>query len=339
MTRKLLAASLGIGAAALVAIAALVYPAYREDIRIERARATAGSEIADTPCGPIEYAAFGAGPAVLLVHGAGGGFDQTVEFARVLAQDGFRAVAMSRFGYLRTPLPADASPAAQADAHACLLDALKIERAAVIGISAGAPSSMQFALRHPKRCAALALVVPIAWAPDEARAGQPHPSVAFALALPALRSDFVFWALTKAAPSFLTRTLLATPPEDVAAAPPEERERLAAMTRLILPVSLRQEGLRNDGALVRSLPRYEVERIVAPTLVVAVRDDLYGTYASARYTSEHIPGARLVAYPTGGHLWAGHDRELRAELERFLRSARRSERRRRSAPGRELGRR
>ena len=32
--------------------------------------------------------------------------------------------APSRFGYLRTPLPSDASPAAQADAHSCLLDAL-----------------------------------------------------------------------------------------------------------------------------------------------------------------------------------------------------------------------
>jgi pimeloyl-ACP methyl ester carboxylesterase len=52
---------------------------------------------------------------------------------------------MSRFGYLRTPLPADASAAAQADAHACLLDALGIRRAAIVGASAGAPSAMQFA--------------------------------------------------------------------------------------------------------------------------------------------------------------------------------------------------
>src|SRR5439155_8391596 len=110
----------------------------------------------------------GRGRTVLLVHGAGGGYDQLLDMARELAAAGVRVVAPSRFGYLRTPLPADASPAAQADAHACLLDALGIERAAVIGVSAGAPSSMQFALRHPQRTSALVLVVPLAYVPHAA---------------------------------------------------------------------------------------------------------------------------------------------------------------------------
>jgi len=54
----------------------------------------------------------------------------------------------------------DASPAAQADAHACLLDALNIIKVAVVGVSAGAPSSMQFALRYPERISSLVLIVP-----------------------------------------------------------------------------------------------------------------------------------------------------------------------------------
>ena len=64
---------------------------------------------------------------------------------------------MSRFGYLRTPMPVDASAAAQADAHVCLLDALGIRRAAVMGGSAGAPSALQMAIRHPDRVSALVL--------------------------------------------------------------------------------------------------------------------------------------------------------------------------------------
>ncbi len=56
---------------------------------------------------------------------------------------------MSRFGYLRTPMPADASAAAQTDAHMCLLDALGIRQAAIMGGSAGAPSALQMAIRHP----------------------------------------------------------------------------------------------------------------------------------------------------------------------------------------------
>jgi pimeloyl-ACP methyl ester carboxylesterase len=138
--------------------------------------------------------------------------------------------------------------------------------------------------------------------------------------LPALKSDFLFWGLMKTAPSLVMKTVLGTPPGVVAAADARERERLATMMRLILPVSLRQDGLRNEGAIARSLPRYELERIGAPTLLVSVADDLYGTYASARYTSTQIRGARFVGYPSGGHLFAGHDGDVMSEITRFLKA-------------------
>ena len=318
--KRLLVGLLGVAAVALAAALALAYPEYRGDVDAAYARVARGSQIAQTACGPIEYAAMGTGPAVLLVHGAGGGFDQLLDMARALAQRGFRVVAPSRFGYLRTPLPADASPAAQADAHACLLDALKIDRAAVVGVSAGAPSSMQFALRHPERCAALALVVPLAWAPAEERASAPRLSPAAWLVFPTLKSDFLFWLLTRAAPSLVTKTVLGTPPAAVEAAGPAERERIAGMMRLLLPVGPRQDGLRNEAAVVRSLERYPLERIEAPTLLVSAADDGYGTYASARYTATQIKGARFVGYPGGGHMLAGRESEAVSELAAFLKA-------------------
>ncbi len=58
--------------------------------------------------------------------------------------------------------------------------------------------------------------------------------------------------------------------------------------------------------------------IEAPTLIVSVEDDLYGTYASAKYTAAHIRNARFVGYPSGGHLLAGHNDEVMAELKAFL---------------------
>jgi pimeloyl-ACP methyl ester carboxylesterase len=74
----------------------------------------------------------------------------------------------------------------------------------------------------------------------------------------------------------------------------------------------------NDAAVTSSLPRYELERISAPTLVISVADDLFGTFEAARYTAGHIPGARFVGYPSGGHLWVGHHREVMAEIAAFL---------------------
>ena len=148
----------------------LIFAGYQRDIRQARKRILAGSQIADTPCGLIEYAVAGDGDPILVAHGAGGGYDEGLDLTRELTQRGFRVVAVSRFGYLRTPIPADASPAAQADAYACLLDTLNISRAAIVGVSAGAPSSMQFALRYPERTSALVLLVPAAYPMSSTRA-------------------------------------------------------------------------------------------------------------------------------------------------------------------------
>jgi pimeloyl-ACP methyl ester carboxylesterase len=125
------------------------------------------------------------------VHGAAGGFDQSMLVVGNELAANARVIAMSRFGYLRTPLPTDASPAAQADAHACLLDALKIERAAIFAASAGSPSAIQFVLRHPDRALGLVLLVPLAYMPNAPIPAPPAAARMF------FGSDFLFWALAK----------------------------------------------------------------------------------------------------------------------------------------------
>jgi 2-hydroxy-6-oxonona-2,4-dienedioate hydrolase len=117
----------------LVGAAFLIGWRFSSDMQRARAHAAQGSVLLQTRCGPIEYQEAGTGVPLLAVHGSGGGYDQGIAFAGALAKLGIRVIAMSRFGYLRTPMPADASAAAQADAHVCLLDALGIEKAAVVG--------------------------------------------------------------------------------------------------------------------------------------------------------------------------------------------------------------
>lgn len=295
----------------------LAYTRYQRDIHQASERVSTGSQMVQTPCGPIEYALAGNGPPVLVVHGAGGGYDQGLEFAQPLVNSGFRIIALSRFGYLRTPLPTDASASAQADAHACLLDALNIRRAAIVGASAGAPSSMQLALRYPDRCSAMVLLVPAAYVPRPGNAPPMQtPAGTKFLFDTALKSDFLFWAATRLARSTVIRAILATPPVVVENASADEQARVGKVLEHILPVSPRRLGLLNDAAITSALPRYELERIAVPTLVISVADDMFGTFDGARYTAEHLPHARFVGYPNGGHLWVGH---LMAEVAAFLR--------------------
>jgi 2-hydroxy-6-oxonona-2,4-dienedioate hydrolase len=298
---------------------ALVYANYQHDIYQARERILVGSQIAETPCGPIEYAVAGDGPPVLVVHGAGGGYDQSMDASKALVQSGFRVIAMSRFGYLRTPLPADASAVAQADAHACLIDALNVQRAAVVGVSAGAPSSMQFALRHPERTAALVLLVPAAYVPRPGGAPpmRTPPGTKFWFDT-ALQSDFLFWAAPRLARQTVIRALLATPPTVVENASADEQARVAQVLDHVLPVSSRRLGLLNDASVTSTLTRYELERIAVPTLIMSVADDLFGTFEGARYSAEHIPHARFIGYPSGGHLWVGHQKEVISEVTAFL---------------------
>jgi 2-hydroxy-6-oxonona-2,4-dienedioate hydrolase len=259
MLSRLRRNALAIAALVVAAFFLVTYAVSRRDIGRAYDRVATGSQIAQTRCGPIEYAVAGAGPPVLVVHGAGGGFDQGLELGDSLARSGYQVIAPSRFGYLRTAVPADASAAAQADAHACLLDALHVGRAVVVGVSAGGPSTLQFALRHPDRTAALVLLVPGVYAPRPEPMARMSRGTAFLLDT-ALRSDFIFWAAGKVAHQSFIRSILGTPPEVVARAPADEQARIERVLENILPVRPRRLGLVNDAAVMSSLPPREDQR-------------------------------------------------------------------------------
>lgn len=309
----------GVVALVLMVAALLIGWCFHNDMKLAHARVAHGSALIATRCGLIEYQEVGTGVPLLAIHGSGGGYDQGMAFAGALAHQGIRVIAMSRFGYLRTPMPADASAAAQADAHVCLLDALGIRQAGVLGGSAGALSALQMAIRHPDRVSALVLLVPLAYKPDAlADSAPPLSPLLERLLMRLVGSDFVFWSALHVARDQVIKLILATPPELLTAASPQERARVNAMLDNILPVSARAEGLRSDTVAGKHLVPAPLESIRAPTLVISTRDDGYGTYASAQYTASQIAGAKFIGFDRGGHTWVGHDDEVRAEIVQLL---------------------
>lgn len=306
-------------ATGLLAAGVVVHRSFRADMQVAKARIATGSTVIDTPFGTLEYATAGPpdGAAVIMIHGTGGGFDQGLAAAGPLTAMGYRIIAPSRFGYLRSALPQDASSMRQADAIVTLMDHLGIEQAGVIGLSAGARAALALASRHPGRCSALIALVPATHVP-----GTPVPqpgAVGAAIMRYALHSDLLFWAGNRFARDRMIGVLLATDPALLEQADPAEQARANAILDQILPVSARSDGFINDARLSLAPEDMTMGQITVPTLAISLQDDRFGTFPAAQYIARTVPGARLISYPSGGHVFVGHATEIYVAIDEFLR--------------------
>jgi pimeloyl-ACP methyl ester carboxylesterase len=315
-------------AAAASAAGVVAYARYRKEIGAIRDRVDRGSTIAETAVGKIEYAETGEGEPMLSIHGAGGGYDQGLLVVSDFGE-GYRVVAPSRFGYLKTPAPDDYSPAAQADAHGALLDVLNIKRAIVVAASAGAPSGIELALRHPDRVTSLVLLVPRTYHPTQPIGADDSVPSQTVLRIIQSSADFMFWLTIRVSRASAVR-FFGVPPEAEASASAEERARITEVMNSVLPLSSRVRGIELDG--LTTMTPWPIEKIAVPTLIVSAKDDLYKTLPGARFTADHIPGAELHVLASGGHLMVGQTQRVRKLVKDFLKRNPVPSRRARAAP-------
>ncbi|MBX3619214.1 MAG: alpha/beta fold hydrolase [Rhizobacter sp.] len=289
----------GLLGVALVVLAALGWAAvaFTHDMARAHARVRVGGNVIASPLGDIEYAEGGAGVPVLVVHGSGGGHDQGELIAHAVLGDGFRWIAPSRFGYLRSALPAGASFDEQAHAYARLLDHLGLQRVAVVALSHGGPSALLFAALHPERVSSLTLI-----SAGVASSGDPRQAEANrkgGLLKTVFRHDALYWVIARG----FRRQLMALMGADaqvVAALTPAQRTLVDRVIDFMHPVSLRSAGVAFDNAA--ALPDGRISAVRAPTLIFHARDDTLQLLHNAEYAASHIAGATLVRFERGGHL-------------------------------------
>ncbi|HEX9878360.1 MAG TPA: alpha/beta hydrolase [Gammaproteobacteria bacterium] len=284
-------------AAALIVAAIFASAAYRADMKREYERVRASGTVLFSPYGDIEYTEGGSGPAVLVIHGSGGGYDQGELVADAVLGEDFRSIRPSRFGYLRSTFREDATWEDQAHAYAYLLDHLGIDRVAVVAMSHGGPSALLFAVLHPERVSSLTLVscgVASSLSPDQAQAdrkGEILTSI--------FKFDFPYWAVSKLAKRRFMQFMGATDAV-IASLTSAQRLWVERIIDFMNPASLRSAGVAFDNE--GTLPGRRIAGITAPTLIFHAVDDTLQLYHNAEFAVSTIPDAKLVSFEHGGHV-------------------------------------
>jgi len=288
-----------VAGALLLGCALAVTVAFRSTLKADRDRVEGRATVVSSPWGPLEYLEGGGGarPRVLLVHGAGGGYDQGELMAEVLLGDAFRWIAPSRFGYLGSGVPPGGDPDEQAHAFAWLLDELGIEKVAVVALSAGGPSGLLFALLYPERITSLTLVAAgvVAVAGEEQTAADWKGRMLVRL----FARDFPYWAVTRLFEGRFIE-LMGADREVIAGLTPEERTWVRRLIDSMRPASFRSDGARFDN--LAPLPGDRIAGIRTPTLIIHAEDDRLQLFENARFAEATIPDARLLRFERGGHL-------------------------------------
>ena len=272
-----------------------------------RRMALSHGEVAYVDCGPQPSggdSGFGPGSGcetILSVHGLYGGYDQALDSVGSLVEH-CRVLAPSRFGYPGSAVRGDGSPAAQAAVFAALLDRLGIERVFVLGASAGGTPAIRFALDHPERVSGLILLSSAA--PWPSRPTTPPGR----MGPPAIMNhDWIMWLLS---PFF--SPVLGMDPRTIHG---------------MLPLSERRTGADIDASITNRdmavhFENYPIEELKPPVLLLHARDDRIAPFAPpaghVQSSMHRYPDLTTSIFPTGGHLIAGHGRQLEAAIRRFI---------------------
>jgi pimeloyl-ACP methyl ester carboxylesterase len=298
---------------ALVLVAAVMY---FSDMNRAYARVTGKSSVLSSPFGDVEYTENGAGPDVLVVHGAGGGFDQGELLGQALLGNQFHVITPSRFGYLRSTFQPGATYDQQADAFAFLLDHLGIDRVAVVAFSAGGPSAELLALRHPERVSSLTLIscatTTLPPSNETAQASRQGDML-----MQIVKYDLPYWVITRVFESRFMG-LMGAPDNVVTGLTPEQRALARSAVEYMNPASLRAAGAVFDNQ-TPSVPGTRLTEIGPPTLIVHAADDTLQPYYHAAFASSTIPGAQLLRFEQGGHLvFATELPKIRAAVQKHI---------------------
>jgi pimeloyl-ACP methyl ester carboxylesterase len=250
----------------------------------------------------------GNGPPVLLIAGLGDPAEAwTFQQEELSAR--YRTIAFDNRGVGRSPLPATPlTVEGMADDAATILDELGIDQADIVGFSGGSVTAQELALRHPDKVRSLVLVGTFGkgdpyfdavirmftWMMDQAPT--PHAFV----------EAFYLWIYTaQAYENGFVKQLI----EDALAFP--HQQSLESMHQQL-------DAWAHHNTLDR------LDRVAAPTLVIAGGKDLVCPPRLGKAVADAIPGAQFEEWPEAAHQpFQEEPARFNARLEAFWTSLQR----------------
>lgn len=265
-----------------------------------------GATIVETAVGTVEYLEAGEGAPVLFIHGSPGGCDQGEVMTEFLVPHGFRAISLSRPGYLGTPLTDDvATPAQQADLALSLMDALGIDEFGLMCWSGGGPSSYVLTSEHGDRVSAL---VALAAVSKKYEFDNGMNSIEYSI-------------MTGSVGSFLLKEMIKHTPKTVVGMVPSEEGDLTKeqaheladhiwndetkrdfVLKLSATISGRKVGLDNDSKQFPEIGDLGLAAISVPTLLVHGTVDTDVPPDQSENALQQIDGAEILRVVRGTHV-------------------------------------
>jgi pimeloyl-ACP methyl ester carboxylesterase len=248
-------------------------------------------------------------PPVVLAHGLSATRRYVVHGSKLLQRSGYHVVSYDARGHGESNPAPDRSEYEYSDLVedlGRLLDQLELEQVVLAGASMGAATTLAFALEHPERVAALIQITP-------AHLGLPQAD-AHSLA----RWDALADGLERdGAEGFLQ--VYGEPPVE-----PRFRKLVREAIRQRLERHVNPPAVADAIRVVVRSKAFDgviaLERLTAPTLVVASSDELDPDhpYEVAELYRDHIEGAELVSEEPGASPLAWRGATLSRTIDDFL---------------------
>lgn len=243
---------------------------------------------------PIHILEAGSGPPVFLLHGFAASAESWQPTMTILAQHGYRAIAVDALGFGRSAQPDDAPYSLQlyADLYAGLLDAFDLPKAAFVAHSMGGKFAIATALLYPERVSRLFLAATDGFSNPDARS-HGHLSLLPAewalriLAQPPVIRMFLSAAFYQPA-TFVTSDMVAYGRRVLSG--PGNRRALLALNRCSGATDLAATGLRS-----------RLNELRCPTLMVWGKEDRVLGIDQGYAAQREIPNSRLVTLDRCGH--------------------------------------